>query len=1190
MAKLEDIQRGVEIDGIFPNRRVRIIDVKRHGQDVLEITYKDETGALGSELILRDRENELKIAGSRQNWSPDTDGGLLRLVSEAYRIRLAHLFDPFLAVHTSLVEPLPHQITAVYGEMLPRQPLKFLLADDPGSGKTIMAGLLIKELMMRGDVTRCLIICPGNLTEQWQEELYSKFSLNFELITRDRVRASLTGNPFEDIDWGIGRLDHLCRNPELLAKLEKTDWDLIVCDEAHKMSATYFGGEIKFTKRYRLGQLLSGICRHFLLMTATPHNGKEQDFQLFMGLLDPDRFEGRFRGGVYVCDASDLMRRMVKENLVRFDGTPLFPERRAYTLNYALSDKEARLYREVTEYVREEFNRADALENDGRKGNVGFALTILQRRLASSPEAIYQSLRRRRNRLEKRLKEEAGRGRDAPVIWDMDNLPDMTPEDIEELDDAPHAEVEEAEDLILDRATAARTLAELRVEIETLKSLENQALVLLRSGQDRKWEELSALLHDCPEMFSSGGDRAKLVIFTEHRDTLNYLVRRIGTLLGAESVSAIHGGMGRDARKKAEHAFTQDKSVTILIATDAAGEGINLQRAHLMVNYDLPWNPNRLEQRFGRIHRIGQTEVCHLWNLVAGETREGYVFERLCEKLAQESAALRGQVFDVLGQAFEECPLRELLLEAIRYGDREDVKARLTQVIDENLDRAHLKSLIENRALAHEMMDISKIREIRDEMERAEARRLQPHFIRGFFLAGFEQLGGRVSPREQGRFEISHVPVIIRNRDRQIGTREPVLRQYQRITFHKEFIHVPGKPAASFICPGHPLLNAVIDLILERDRSLLREGGILIDPQDPGESPRALFYLEHTIQNANMGDQGTRRAVSRQVRFVEISASGDFREAGYAPYLDYRPAEPDEQPLLAQVLADAPGSDELEHRALSYAISHIVPAHFERIRQLNEARIKKIMAAVKERLTKEIAYWDRKAEEYKFREESGAQTRLTWIQFRQRADDLQDRLNARMEELEQSLRLSPAPPVVIGRAMVIPAGLLARLKGERKDHAGMFARETRRVELAAMNAVMLAETQMGNSPRDVSGEKCGWDIESRDAATDCLRFIEVKGRIQESETVTVTKNEILAALNKPDQFILAIAIVPSVAETPSADPWKIREGDSVFDTAQDIELYYISRPFDREPGFAEVSINFSIKELILKGKKVVNSE
>ena len=431
-----------------------------------------------------------------------------------------------------------------------------------------------------------------------------------------------------------------------------------------------------------------------------------------------------------------MMRRLVKEQLLKFDGTPLFPERIAYAVNYALSDAEADLYHRVTDYVREEFNRAEALENEGRKGTVGFALTILQRRLASSPEAIYQSLKRRRERLEKRLREEQLMKRGEEVKIDLGaGLPPLNQDDIEDIEDAPDAEVEETEEQVLDQATAARTIAELRVEIELLTDLEKLALRVRQSGTDRKWDELSKLLQNNAEMFDAHGHRRKLVIFTEHRDTLNYLTERIRALIGRpEAVVTIHGGVGREDRRKAQEAFTHDKEVEILVATDAAGEGINLQRAHLMVNYDLPWNPNRLEQRFGRIHRIGQTEVCHLWNLVAKDTREGEVYHRLLEKLDEERKALGGQVFDVLGRlTFEDRPLRELLLDAIRYGDLPEVKARLFQVVDQAMDRKHLQELVENRALTHDAMDVTKVRAIREDMERAEARRLQPHFIAAFF-------------------------------------------------------------------------------------------------------------------------------------------------------------------------------------------------------------------------------------------------------------------------------------------------------------------------------------------------------------------------------------------------------------------------------------------------------------------------
>ena len=701
--QLEDLRPRCAVQGVHPDGVVTVVSVQWFGSEAVELTYKTQAGAVANELLYRHDETRLEVVAQGRPWSFDGDGALFRLVSEAQRIRLAHLFDPLLAIHTSVVDPLPHQITGVYDAMLPRQPLRFLLADDPGAGKTIMAGLLIKELVARGDLERCLIVCPGSLAEQWQDELYRRFQLPFEILTNDKLEAARTRNWFLETDLVIARLDKLSRDEDVQQKLQAPDagWDLVVCDEAHKLSATFFGGEIKYKKRYRLGQLLSGLTRHFLLMTATPHNGKEEDFQLFLALLDGDRFEGRFRDGVHAADVSDLMRRMVKERLLKFDGKPLFPERIAYTVPYRLSEAEARLYTAVTDYVREEFNRAEALANAKRAGTVGFALTLLQRRLASSPEAIYQSLRRRRERLESRLRElevlQRGGQHPASIAF---TAPELDADDIADLDDAPEQEAEDAEAHILDQATAARSIVELKAEIETLKALESLALGVRRSGADTKWRELAGLL---------------------------------------------------------------------------------------------------------------------------------------------------GEIFTAVG-------------------------------------------------------------------------RPEPATSSG---------------------------------DGEIGVGEPVLARYERIVFEKPLVAPPGQPLAAFVCPGHPLLDAVIDLTLERHRDLLKRGAVLVDERDNGKTPRVLFSIEHALQDGSITRGGDRRVISKRVLYVELDNDIVTRHLHYAPYLDYRPLQ-DEEPSVDAILARPEcawiGRD-LEQAAQTHAVADVVPEHLAEVRTARLALIEKTEAAVKDRTT-----------------------------------------------------------------------------------------------------------------------------------------------------------------------------------------------------------------------------------------------
>ena len=1161
--RIEEITSGSSLTGLEPSAVATVIAVVPIAVGAVRVIYQTPDGALKERLLGRADEESVAVAISECPWSFDGDGEAFKLTVEAKRIDLAFLFDPMMAVHTSNVEPLPHQITAVYEAMLPRQPLRFVLADDPGAGKTIMAGLYIRELIMRADARRIVIVAPGSLVEQWREELFEKFGLEFRVFTRDLEAATPSGNPFEDIDHLIVRLDQMARNEELQEKLCAAGWDLVVFDEAHKLAAHFFGNKMQKTGRFKLAEKLGAQTRHLLLMTATPHSGKEEDFQLFLSLLDSDRFYGKFRDGVHKVDCSDLIRRMVKEKLVKFDGTPLFPERKAYTVNYQLSDLEAALYEAVTDYVKTEMGKADQLDGK-RKGSVGFALTSLQRRLASSPEAIFQSLKRRRERLERRLREEKIGARGQKLL--AETLIDV-PEDE---DDFNAEEQETMEETLVVQATASQTIAELEGEIFILQTLEQQAKGLVASGKDRKWDELSRILQNEPQMRDAGGRMRKIIIFSEHRDTLNYLHEKIAGVLGShDAIVVIHGAVHRDDRRKAQELFRSDPDIRVLVATDAAGEGINLQNANLMVNYDLPWNPNRLEQRFGRIHRIGQQEVCHLWNLVAKETREGDVYFRLLEKLQVVSEALKGEVFNVLGEVFDGISLKDLLMEAIRYGDKPEVRARLSQKIDIALDLDHLKEILKRDALAQESFSTDRLFAVKEEMEKAEARRLQPFFVRSFFMKGFESLGGSIYSRESGRFEITHVPAELRERDRLITGRNrrdlaPVLRRYERVCFTKESVRPVDKPGLAFanmIHPGHPLMLALSDLLLEQHANLLRQGTILVDPADDGDQPSLLFLLTHEVKS------GDGMVISKRLQFVRVLPDGSTTFAGWAPHLDLEPLASAQRPLLAETLAAPWLNVGLDNRALALAASTLVPQHFSEVADRRIAHIDKTLAAVHERLTKEINFWSDRFEKLTDDKKAGKDVRLNLENVRRTLSDLEARLEHRKKELLSMRHVSSATPVVLSGALVIPAGLLRTLQGETASCSSAFSADPAarsRIEQLAMHAVRLAEEARGCRVVDVSSQKCGWDITSYPPAIEGKqpesRHIEVKGRIKGATTITVTRNEMLYALNQAEKFVLAIV--------------QIDENEQIDGP------YYLRNPFDAEPGWGVSSINYNIQDLL----------
>jgi superfamily II DNA or RNA helicase len=914
-----DLTPGVLVDGLDAGGPVTLDRVDRVA-GTATLHWRDRLGVARSRLLFPDDLERLQVVVADDVPSLDAEPALFRRAFAAHRLREAHLHAPLLAVASAAVEPLPHQLQAVYEQMLTRRPLRFLLADDPGAGKTIMAGLYVKELLARRLVHRCIIVAPGSLVEQWQEELQVKFGLRFSLFDRSLAAGAPDGNPFLAAPLLIARVDQLARDKALLEQLSASSWDLAVVDEAHKLTARYWGQKVLRSKRFQLGAALAAASTNFLLMTATPHSGKEQDFQLFLSLLDPDRFTGRGSGEQ---SAADLMRRLVKEQLRHLDGRPLFPERRASTVRYELTPLERELYERVSEYVRHEM---DKVAGDDSRRTVGFALLVLQRRLASSPEAVLRSLTRRRDR----LRAEADKVRDADARLSV-LLQLSLGQVVEDEDDALDRERAEAEDEASAGATASRTLQDLETEILLLEDLVALAERVRAAGVDRKWEQLARLL-TAGRMFGPDGRRRKIIVFTEHRDTLTYLQGKVEHLLGDPgAVSVIHGAVSRPQRRAVQDAFTTDPMVSVLLATDAAGEGVNLHVAHLMVNYDLPWNPNRLEQRFGRIHRIGQSEVCHLWNLVASDTREGDVFTTLLDKLAAQREALGDQVFDVLGEVLTGSDLNELLTSAIRYGDRSAVRARLNQVVDQKVGTDLAEAVALRRQHLSDLTN-EDLRQARRAMALAAAGTLQPDAVRSFVLDALPLTRSEVALGGDGRYVVSRVSGELRQADRAVD------RRYDLVTFDPARIASPGGAPAELLGPGHPLVDSLADLMAQATGEVLKRGLLLADPSTSASS--LLVLLRLSVREGEGGDVVSERLVAlaaadHEVR--EVAAQAFALLPGAAPT-----AAPAREVRRARLEA-----------AVLQASSVLAPAHLGEARDQAQRQREAGMEEVRQRLAAE---------------------------------------------------------------------------------------------------------------------------------------------------------------------------------------------------------------------------------------------
>ena len=1053
---------GDVLDGDFWPEPVRVLVVQPLGTGTKVEAVGTNTQRFYSNILTPEDLEQVRVAtGATRDFCGE--GEALFLAIESHRIRYAYQFDPLFAVNVSQVDSLPHQIEAVYHYMLRSPRIRFLLADDPGAGKTIMTGLLLKELEYRGVIERILIVVPGHLKDQWLREMKERFGESFTVVDRAVINATWGRNVWQEQTQVITSMD-FAKQDDVMATLGEVRWDIVVVDEAHKMAAYRYGKKMSRTGRYRLGELVSRTSEFLLFLTATPHRGDPENFRLFLDLLEPGLFANTelLRESVRDRDNPLFLRRL-KEDLRDFEGRLLFPPRHVVTKTYRLNDDEKRLYNAVTEYVEKSYNKALAT----KKRNVAFALLILQRRMASSVRAVRRSLERRRKRLEELLR--LGN-------W----LAEFGWIDEEELEDSPEAERLRKEEELVERLTAAETREELQVEIDTLGDLIGLARDAERHEIETKLNELRTLMGD--ERIRETGE--KLLIFTESRDTLNYLAERLRQW--GYPVVTLHGGLNLDARIRAEHEFAGRAQV--MVSTEAGGEGINLQFCALMVNYDLPWNPNRLEQRMGRIHRYGQQKEVYIYNLVAIDTREGQVLAALFRKLQLIGEALGSdRVFDVIQDVLPGGSLRDLIVDAIsNRRTLEEIVAQIEAVPDEEaLSRAREASL---EALATRHIDFERVL---GQDRRARENRLVPEYIERFFERGCSFVGVPMERRRDGLWRVPSVPYEVRNVSQAFRHRfGEVFRQYNKLSFDKE---TARRREAEFVAPAHPLLEALIERLLPACAEDASRGAMFIDPD--GKLNGWLWFVEGEIRD------GSAQVAGKRLFAIYQPAQGEMRHVPSSVLWDSKPLEGRERDAL-------PGAD--QDAALAFATEHVLEPYRAELlaRRQRDADIKRkygvrsLEQMILESEAKLIDYETRRAKGEEFPE-------VELINERRRKEEHVARKQVLEEAIRRETSLLPSTPKVLGAVWVVP---------ESVPHAGM--RPSAGIEAVGMQVSMEHERSNGRYPVDISAENLGYDIRSDDG-DGRVRYIEVKARAQ-SGPIALTPNEWFMAQRLGEEYWLYI--------------------------------------------------------------------
>jgi superfamily II DNA or RNA helicase len=1080
-----DLTEGQQISAPFLNGIARVKKFERKkGFCLLEVVLKG-TNEFKTLRISDEQCNVIELIADNIHSLSDSGEDFFFFI-EANRIRLAYQFDPLLAVNVSQIDPLPHQIEAVYHYVLENPKIRFLIADDAGAGKTIMAGLVIKELQYRRMAKKILIVAPGHLKYQWQRELKEKFNTNFTIINRGMMDASWGENIWEEKNYCVTSIDFL-KQEDIIQTLKAAYWDFVIVDEAHKMSAygyaTKEGAKVDKTQRYRVGEILSQNSTHLLFLTATPHRGDDENFRLFLDLLRPGFFSRTelLKESVESKDNPIFVRRL-KEDMKDFNGNRLFPPRHVKTVKFSLTQAETELYNAVTSYVKDYFDRA----KDNR--NISFAMMILQRRLTSSIYAILKSLENRKKRLETLL-ELPEKIKDS----EYEKIRSISEEDLEEMEEKERWEVEEK----LEHLTIAENLDDVKKEIEVLSEL-------IKKAEKVKEEEIeSKLVKLRDDILKSLGDK-KLLIFTEFRDTLTYLEEKLKNW--GYKVNTIHGNMRMDDRIDAEKQFLHNTQ--IMVATEAAGEGINLQFCSLMVNYDIPWNPNRLEQRMGRIHRYGQDKEVFIYNMISKDTMEGRILDLLFEKLSLMRDALGSdRVFDIIGDVIPDTRLDELMKDAIFNQRRMEEIFEIVEGIDEEKTKQTMERIFMT-SLATRHIDYSGIMK---QIHEADENRLMPEYIQDYFLRAFMRFGGKAKKIDD-YYKIDSVPFELRKFNDEYSFKTnygKILNNYSRITFDKKTAKKHSD--YEYIAPGHPLLEATNQKILGelsgknnisafRDETNSREGG--------------LFFIEGEVTDGS-GD-----VAGKRVFCIYRDVKGNIQKVNSSILWDLKPVTGIElEDGIKDILSE---KDVVEE----YAVTEILFPYREEIeiRRKKDAKIKEkyglrsINYLLQESNDKLLQYQDKQMQ--------GVDMSMPILNEDRRREDLEKKKELLIKEIRLESQLTVSEPRIIGVAAVIPSEKVSVEVEETSDKGqgnGMVSDEE--IEKAGMEVAMTYEQKSEWKVEDVSKENLGFDIRSTKYAADGtfedIKYIEVKARAMEG-AVRVSSNEWKKAKRFKDKFWLYI--------------------------------------------------------------------